>query len=292
MGIFVDRETRAIVQGITGTQGRFHTKLMLDYGTKIVAGVTPGRGGMEVHGVPVYDTIEEALGEHEAEASIIFVPAPFALDAALEALENGLKTIVIITEGIPIRDSMEIMARAKQRGATIIGPNTPGVITVGECKLGIMPAQVFKEGSVGVASRSGTLTYEIAAAISRGGFGVSTCVGIGGDPITGLNFVEVLERFRDDSSTEAVVLIGEIGGDLEERAARYILEQGYPKPVAAFIAGRSAVAGKRMGHAGAIIQGRAGTAESKIQALREAGVEVAERPGEIAKIVRELLGRD
>ena len=289
MGIFIDKNTRAIVQGITGTQGRFHTFLMLDYGTKIVAGVTPGRGGMEVHNVPVYDTIVEALSEHEAEASIIFVPAPFALDATLEALEGGIKTIVIITEGIPIRDSIKIMARAKKRGATIIGPNTPGVITAGESKLGIMPAQIFNIGSIGLASRSGTLTYEVAAAISRGGFGISTCVGIGGDPIVGLNFVEVLERFEGDPFTEAIVLIGEIGGDMEERAADSVFKEEYPKPIAAFIAGRTAVAGKRMGHAGAIIHGRAGTAQSKIKAFREAGIKVAERPGEIAKIMGELL---
>lgn len=289
MGVFVDRSTKAFVQGVTGTQGTIHTQLMLEYGTKIVAGITPGRGGAQTHGVPVYDTVEEALEKHEAEASILFVPAPFALDAALEALDGELKTIVIITEGMPIRDAMELMAQAEQHDAKVIGPNCPGVIAVGECKLGIMPTQIFKRGVVGLASRSGTLTYEVAAAISRGGFGISTCVGIGGDPIIGLSFVDMLKRFEEDTSTKAVVLLGEIGGDLEERAAKYIAENGYSKPVAAYIAGRSAVTGKRMGHAGAIIHGTAGTAQSKIEAFKQAAVKVAETPGEIAEIIGELL---
>lgn len=292
MGVFVDKDTRAIVQGITGTQGSFHAQLMLEYGTKIVAGSSPGRGGAQVHGVPVYDTVEEALERHQTEASIIFVPAAFALDAALEALDGGLKTIVIITEGLPIRDAVELMARAEQKGAVVIGPNCPGIIAVEECKLGIMPVQIFKRGVVGLASRSGTLTYEVAAAISRGGFGVSTCVGIGGDPIIGLSFVDMLKRFEEDEFTKAVVLLGEIGGDLEERAAKYITEKGYSKPVAAYIAGRSAVTGKRMGHAGAIIHGVAGTAQSKIEAFKEAGVKVAETPSEIAKTIGELLKDD
>jgi len=289
VGVFVDRSTKAFVQGVTGTQGTIHTQLMLEYGTKIVAGITPGRGGAQTHGVPVYDTVEEALEKHEAEASILFVPAPFALDAALEALDGELKTIVIITEGMPIRDAMELMAQAEQHDAKVIGPNCPGVIAVGECKLGIMPTQIFKRGVVGLASRSGTLTYEVAAAISRGGFGISTCVGIGGDPIIGLSFVDMLKRFEEDTSTKAVVLLGEIGGDLEERAAKYIAENGYSKPVAAYIAGRSAVTGKRMGHAGAIIHGTAGTAQSKIEAFKQAAVKVAETPGEIAEIIGELL---
>ena len=289
MGIIVGKETKAIVQGITGNQGSFHTRLMLDYGTKIVAGVTPGKGGQQVHGVPVYDTVKEALENHEANASIIFVPARFAADAALEAIENNLKTVVIITEHIPIKDSIHIMARAKEKGTTIIGPNTPGIITPNECKLGIMPAHIFKPGIVGIASRSGTLTYEIAAGLTKAGLGQSTCLGLGGDPVVGLNFIDVLEMFKEDEKTKAVVLIGEIGGNLEELAANYIKETNYPKPVVAFIAGKTAPPGKRMGHAGAIIMGRAGTAQSKIEAFRKAGVAVAEKPGEVAKLVMEKL---
>ncbi len=292
MGIIIDEDTRAIVQGITGTQGSFHTKLMLEYGTKVVAGVTPGKGGTEVHGVPVYDTVKEAVEEHEANASIIFVPAPFAADAALEAIENGLKTVVIITEHIPIKDAVEVMARAKERNVTVIGPNTPGIITPNKCKLGIMPAHIFKPGIIGIASRSGTLTYEIAASLTRAGFGQSTCLGLGGDPIVGLNFIDALEMFRRDEQTRAVVLIGEIGGNLEEIAAEYIVKEAYPKPVVAFVAGKTAPPGKRMGHAGAIIMGRAGTAQSKIEAFRKAGVPVADKPSDIARLVAERLGKN
>jgi len=289
VGIIVGEETKVIVQGITGNQGSFHTKLMLDYGTKIVAGVTPGKGGQQVYGVPVYDTVKEALENHEANASIIFVPARFAADAALEAIENNLKTVVIITEHIPIKDSIYIMARAKEKGTIIIGPNTPGIITPNECKLGIMPAHIFKPGIVGIASRSGTLTYEIAAGLTKAGLGQSTCLGLGGDPVVGLNFINVLEMFKKDEKTEAVVLIGEIGGNLEELAANYIKKTDYPKPVVSFIAGKTAPPGKRMGHAGAIIMGRAGTAQSKIEAFRNAGVEVAEKPSEVARIVLKKL---
>ncbi|MCD6445283.1 succinate--CoA ligase subunit alpha [Candidatus Bathyarchaeota archaeon] len=289
MPIIVNEKTKAIVQGITGKQGSFHTKLMLQYGTKIVAGVTPGKGGMKIEGVPVYDTVEEALEKHEADASIIFVPAPFAADAALEALENGIKTIVIITEHIPIKDAITVMEFAKQQKAIIIGPNTPGIITPEECKLGIMPAHIFRKGSVGIISRSGTLTYEIAASLTKNGFGQSTCLGLGGDPITGLNFIDVLETFKGDKQTKAVVLIGEIGGNLEELAAEYISRENYPKPVVAFIAGRTAPPGKRMGHAGAIIMGKAGTAQTKIETLRNAGVEIAEKPSDVAKLLLEIV---
>ena len=289
MPIIVNKNTKAIVQGITGKQGSFHTKLMLEYGTKIVAGVTPGKGRTRIHNVPVYDTVEEALEKHEANASIIFVPAPFAADAILEALENGIKTIVTITEHIPIKDAISVMSYAKQQGATIIGPNTPGIISPEECKLGIMPAHIFRKGNVGIISRSGTLTYEIAASLTRNGLGQSTCLGLGGDPITGLNFVDVLKMFREDPQTEAVVLIGEIGGNLEELAAEYITKENYPKPVAAFIAGRTAPPGKRMGHAGAIIMGKAGTAESKIEALKNAGVDMAEKPSDIAGLLLRKL---
>jgi len=285
MGIIVNKNTHAIVQGITGAQGSFHTKLMLEYGTKIVAGVTPGKGGNRIHGIPVYDTVEAAIEKHPANASIIFVPAPFAAEAALEALENGIKTIIVITEHIPIKDAVNVMAYAKQVKATIIGPNTPGIITPKECKLGIMPAHIFKPGGIGIVSRSGTLTYEIAASLTRSNLGQSTCLGLGGDPITGLNFIDVLKMFEKDPETKAVVLIGEIGGNLEELTAEYIEKQRYPKPVVAFIAGRSAPPGKRMGHAGAIIMGKAGTAETKIEALRSAGVKVAEKPSDVARLL-------
>jgi succinyl-CoA synthetase alpha subunit len=288
LGIIIGKKTRAIVQGITGTQGSFHTKLMLEYGTRIVAGVTPGKGGTQVHGIPVYDTVEEAQEKHSANASIIFVPAPFAADAALEALENGIRTIVIITEHIPIKDAISLMAMAKQLKATIIGPNTPGIITPGESKLGIMPAHIFKKGIVGMVSRSGTLTYEIAASLTKKGLGQSTCLGLGGDPITGLNFIDALKMFKEDPQTDAVVLIGEIGGNLEELAAEYIQKEKYPKPVVAFIAGRSAPPGKRMGHAGAIVMGKAGTAESKIEALKKANVKVAEKPSDVAELLTEI----
>ena len=285
MAILVGSDTKAIVQNITGSQGTFHTKLMLEYGTKIVGGTAPGKGGMQVEGMPVFDTVNEAVSKTGANASIIFVPAPFARDATLEAISHGLNPIVLITEGIPIRDSMDIMARAKERGCVIVGPNTPGIITPGECKLGIMPAHVFKKGEVGLASRSGTLTYEIAASLTRAGLGQSTCLGLGGDPIVGLSFVDILEMFRKDPQTKSVALVGEIGGNAEELAAQYIKETKYPKPVAAYVAGRAAPPGKRMGHAGAIIMGKTGTAESKLEALKAAGVRVALKPGEIAKLL-------
>jgi succinyl-CoA synthetase alpha subunit len=291
MGIIVDKNTKAIVQGITGTQGSFHTKLMLEYGTKIVAGVTPGKEGTNVCGVPVYDTVEKAVEEHKANASIIFVPAPFAAEAVLEALENGLKTVVVITERIPVKDAICMMAYAKKYDATIVGPNTPGILTTNECKLGIMPAHVFKRGVVGIASRSGTLTYEIAAGLTNRGLGQSTCVGLGGDPIVGLSFVDVLRMFEKDEQTEAVALIGEIGGNLEELAAEYVATENYSKPVVAFIAGRTAPSGKRMGHAGAIVMGKAGTAQSKIEAFSKVGVPVAEKPGDVAKLLAEKLGK-
>ncbi len=288
-GIIIDGKTQAIVQGITGTQGSFHTERMLEYGTKIVAGTSPGKGGIMLHGVPVYDTVEEAQQKHKANASIIFVPAPFAADAAFDAMENGIRTIIIITEHIPIKDAIGVMARAKQLKATVVGPNTPGVITPEECKLGIMPAHIFKKGNVGMVSRSGTLTYEIAASLTRSGLGQSTCLGLGGDPITGLNFIDALAMFEKDPQTNACVLLGEIGGNLEELAAEYISKQKYPKPVVAFIAGRSAPPGKRMGHAGAIITGKAGTAETKIEAFKNAGVKTAEKPNEVAEILKTLL---
>jgi succinyl-CoA synthetase alpha subunit len=280
-----------IVQGITGKQGSFHTTLMLEYGTKIVAGVTPGKGGTTVNGVPVYSTVEEAAENHSANASIIFVPAPFAADAAHEALSNGIKIVVVITEHVPIKDSIGIMAHATQAKATVIGPNTPGLITPGKCKLGIMPPQVFMRGNVGVVSRSGTLTYEIAAGLTRNGIGQSTCLGIGGDPVVGLNFIEALELFKADAETAAVVLVGEIGGNLEELTAEHIATTRYPKPVVVYVAGRSAPVGKRMGHAGAIIMGKAGSARSKIEAFESVGVGVAEKPSDVATLVGLALKR-
>jgi len=287
MTLLVGKQTRAIVQGITGNQGSFHTKLMREYGTQIVAGVTPGKGGTSTQGVSVYDTVAAALERTDANASIIFVPAPFAKEAGMEAIDAGLNPVVIITEMIPARDSMVLMAYAKEHGATIIGPNTPGVITPGEAKLGIMPGDVFSPGGVGVASISGTLTYEIASYLTRAGIGQSTCLGIGGDPITGLNFVDVLKMFRDDKSTDAVVLIGEIGGSAEEDAADFIEDTKYAKPVAAYVAGRAAPPGKRMGHAGAIITGTEGTADAKMKRFREVGVRVAEVPSELPRLLQQ-----
>jgi succinyl-CoA synthetase alpha subunit len=286
---FIDKDARVLVQGITGSQGAFHTRLMMEYGTNVLAGTVPGRGGQTVEGLPVYDTVVEAKESHGIDASIVFVPAPYALDAALESVEADLDPVVVITEGMPIRDSIELMAIARLKGTTIVGPNTPGLIKAGECKMGIMPAQVFKKGGVGVISRSGTLFYEVAAHITRVGLGQSTCVGLGGDPVVGLNFVDVLHWFQDDPETEAVALIGEIGGDAEERAAAFIGDGGFTKPVAAYIAGRAAVPGKRMGHAGAIVQGGSGTAENKMNALRDAGVAVGELPGQVAEALKRLL---
>jgi len=283
MQILIGKETRAIVQGITGSQGAWHTQLMLQYGTKIVAGVTPGKGGTSVQGVPVFDTVEEAKKRLEVDASIVFVPAAFAKDAALEAIASDLNPVVIITEGIPVKDEIQLMEIARRKNTTVIGPNTPGIITPAECKLGIMPGHIFKQGRIGLVSRSGTLTYEIAASLTNAGLGQTTCLGIGGDPVVGLTFVDVLEMFRKDPQTSAIAMIGEIGGNAEEKAAEYIIDTKYPKPVAAYIAGRAAPPGKRMGHAGAIIMGKTGTAETKIEALREAGVKIAFKPSEIAE---------
>ena len=291
MGVFVGKNTKAIVQGITGSQGSFHTRLMLDYGTCVVAGTSPGKGGSSVLGVPVYDSVDEAVRAHGADASIIFVPAPGAADACFEALEAGLKTLVVITEHIPVRDAVQVMHRAKELGAVVVGPNTPGILAVDECKLGIMPAHVFRRGVVGLASRSGTLTYEIAAGLTVRGLGQSTCIGLGGDPIVGLSFIDVLKEFENDEQTKAVALIGEIGGNFEELAAEYIASEGFSKPVAAFVAGRTAPPGKRMGHAGAIIMGKSGTAASKIEAFEKAGVKVAEKPMDVARLLAEKLGR-
>jgi succinyl-CoA synthetase alpha subunit len=287
VSIIVDRDSRVVVQGITGNEGRFHTASMLRYGTKVVAGVTPGKGGQEVEGVPVYNTVSEAVSSHGVDTSIMFVPAAYARSAAVEAIDAGIKNLVVITELIPQKDAIEFVAKANKRGdVSIVGPNCPGIINpIHRVKVGIMPDHIFNPGSVGVVSRSGTLTYEIAWHISQAGIGQSTCVGVGGDPIVGLDFINVLEMFRGDEETKGVVLIGEIGGNAEELAARYITETNYPKPVVAYIAGRLAPPGKRMGHAGAIIMGDAGTAGSKIEAFTKAGVPIAEKPSDITKLL-------
>ncbi|MDP2907252.1 MAG: succinate--CoA ligase subunit alpha [Nanoarchaeota archaeon] len=286
MTIIIDENTKFIVQNITGNQGSFHTKLMKEYGTKIVAGVTPGKKGQIVEGIPVFDSIKDALEYESADCSIIFVPAKFAKDAAFEALENNLD-IIIITEHIPVHDSIEIMELAKKRGRIVVGPNCPGVISPGKSKAGIMPYHIFKEGHIGVISRSGTLTYEIVNELTKNGFGQSTVIGIGGDPIIGLDFIEGLKMFEEDKQTEAIVLIGEIGGSMEEKTADY-LKYNLSKPVVAYIAGRTAPEGKRMGHAGAIIQGKTGTADSKIKAFEEANVKVAELPSEIISLLKKI----
>jgi succinyl-CoA synthetase alpha subunit len=288
MAVIVDRNTRAIVQGITGSQGRFHTERMLKYGTRIVAGVTPGKGGEEIFGIPIFDTVRGAKRKTDANASVIFVPAPYAADAIIEAVSAGIKTVVCITEGIPVHDELKAYLKVKDEKATLVGPNCPGVISPGKSHLGIMPTHVFREGSVGVVSRSGTLTYQISYNLTSLGIGQSTVIGIGGDRIVGLSFSEVLEMFERDKETEAIVLIGEIGGRDEERAAEYI-RQSVSKPVVAYIAGITAPPGKRMGHAGAIIEGGVGTAESKIRALRDVGVEVGKTPMEVAEIVARKL---
>jgi len=285
--IFLDEDTRCVVQGITGKQGSFHTKSMLEYNTNIVAGTSPGKGGQEFEGVPVYNSIAEIKEELDVNASIIFIPAPFAKDAAFEAISQ-LELAVIITEHIPVQDSMEITHYARKNDCKVIGPNTPGIITPGVGKLGIMPTHIFNPGDIGIVSRSGTLTYEVASQITHAGLGQSTCLGIGGDPVVGMDFADVLQKFQEDPKTKAMAMIGEIGGNAEEKAAEYIAEN-ITKPVVAYIAGRTAPPGKRMGHAGAIIEGDTGTAESKINALKAAGVEVAQQPSQIADIMKEII---
>jgi len=288
MSILVDRETRLIIQGITGNEGRFHGQQMIAYGTRVVAGVVPGRGGETVLDVPVFNTMKEAVAATDANASIIYVPAPFAADAAIEAIASGVKLVVIITEGIPVRDMIPVYWFAKERGVRVVGPNCPGVISPGKAKVGIMPGHIHKEGHIGVVSRSGTLTYEIVKELTLHGLGQSTCIGIGGDPIIGTTFVDALELFENDPETEAVVMIGEIGGTDEEQAAEFIKSR-MTKPVIGFIAGLTAPPGKRMGHAGAIIAGGKGTAKEKIEALQAAGVPVAERPDQVGPLVKERL---
>jgi succinyl-CoA synthetase alpha subunit len=289
MAILADKDTRVIIQGITGGQGTFHSRAMLEYGTKIVAGVTPGKSGQEVNGIPVFDTVMEAKEAHDATAAVIFVPAPFAGDAALEAIAAQLNPVVVITEHVPVRDEIRVIHTAKRQGITVIGPNTPGIVTPGaKQKLGIMPGHVFADGPVGLMSRSGTLTYEIAAGMTYAGIGMTTAIGLGGDPCVGLTPIEAVKLFEKDDDTKALVLVGEIGGDAEERAASYIKEN-YDRPVVGYIAGRTAPPGKRMGHAGAIISGSTGTAQAKIKALNDAGIPVAEKPSDVARLLQDVL---
>jgi succinyl-CoA synthetase alpha subunit len=288
MSILVDRDTRLVVQGITGREGAFHTKQMIQYGTPVVAGVTPGKGGGWIEGVPVFDTVQEAVNARGANVSIIYVPARFAPDAILEVVDAGIALIVCITEGIPVADMVTVRAYLDQNTTRLVGPNCPGVITPGEAKVGIMPGHIHRPGPVGVVSRSGTLTYEVVYALSERGIGQSTAVGIGGDPIIGTTFIDVLEMFEDDPDTDQVVLIGEIGGNDEERAAQFIADK-MTKPVTAFVAGRTAPPGKRMGHAGAIIEGGTGTAAEKIAAFERVGVRVANHPAEIPDLVAALM---
>jgi len=288
MSILVNKNTKLIVQGITGRDGRFHAGKMKEYGTRVVGGVSPGKGGQLVDGIPVFNTMEEAVKATGANTSIVFVPAPLAADAILEASEAGIKLVIAITEGIPTLDMVKVIPYLKKRGTKLIGSNCPGLISPDESLVGIMPGNIFMKGTIGLMSRSGTLTYEMVSQLTAGGLGQSTCIGIGGDPVSGLYFQELLQLFEDDPDTEAIVLIGEIGGDAEERAAEYIKEH-ITKPVVAFIAGQTAPPGKRMGHAGAIISSGTGTAEEKIIAFEKVGVPVARNPGEIPALLKKQL---
>ena len=299
MSVLVNKDTRLLVQGITGAEGTFHTSQILEYGTNVVAGVTPGKGGILYLGnekdkfclpVPVFNTVREAVEKAEANTTVIFVPAAFAADAVMEAADAGLKVIICITEGIPVNDMMKAYAFVKAKGAVLVGPNCPGVITPGEAKVGIMPGFIHKKGSIGVVSRSGTLTYEAVHQLTQVGLGQSTCIGIGGDPIIGTRFIDAIKLFAADEETEGLVMIGEIGGSAEEEAAEYIKEY-FKKPVIGFIAGRTAPPGRRMGHAGAIVSGGKGTAEDKIRAMEEAGIHVVDTPADIGEAMLKALGR-
>lgn len=289
MSILINKDTKVIVQGITGRDGAFHTSKMKAYGTNLVGGISPGKGGQQVEGIPVFNTVEDAVKATGANASVIFVPAPFAGDAIMEASYAGIELVVCITEHVPVQDMIRVTPVLKQNGTKMIGANCPGLITPEECLIGILPAGIFKKGNVGLISRSGTLTYEVVNMLTENDLGQTTCVGIGGDAVSGLYFIDLLEMYENDPDTDAVVLIGEIGGDAEEQAARFIKDK-MTKPVVAFIAGQSAPPGKRMGHAGAIISSGAGTAEEKIRAFAAAGVPVAKEPSEIPGLVKEKLG--
>jgi succinyl-CoA synthetase alpha subunit len=288
MSILVDEKTKVVVQGITGNEGMFHTRQMLEYGTKVVAGVTPGKGGQKIDGIPVFNTVMEVTKRTEANASAIFVPPAFAADAILEAADSGISIIVCLTEGIPTLDMVMVRQYLKEKRSKLIGPNTPGIISPGKCKIGVMAGYIHKLGTIGIISRSGTLTYEVVAQLTKKGIGQSTCVGIGGDQIIGLNYVDLLAMFESDPGTEAVIMIGEIGGTAEEEAAQFI-EKKVNKPVVAFIAGLTAPPGRRMGHAGAIIAGGKGTAEEKMEALGKAGVRVVRNPALVGEEVQAIL---
>jgi len=288
MSILIDKDTKVVVQGITGAEGTFHTERILEYGTNVVAGVTPGKGGQTHLNVPVFNTVAEAVADTSANASAIFVPPYFAADAIMESAEAGIDLVVSITEGIPTFDMIKVKLYIKEKGCLLIGPNTPGIISPGKCKIGIMPGHIHTQGSIGIISRSGTLTYEAVQQVSLLGYGQSTAIGIGGDPIVGLQYIDLLEMFKADSDTEAVILIGEIGGTAEEEAAEYIQKE-FPKPVVSFIAGQTAPPGRRMGHAGAIIAGGKGTAKEKMEALETAGVFVAKSPADIGNKIKEAL---
>lgn len=288
MSIYVNKNTRVICQGITGKSGSFHTKGCKEYGTQMVGGVTPGKGGTDFEGTPIFDTVEEAVKQTGANATMIFVPPPFTADAILEALDAGIETIVAITEGVPVLDMVPVYRKVRASKSVLIGPNCPGVITPGECKIGIMPGYIHKRGKIGIVSRSGTLTYEAVWQTTQLGLGQTTCVGLGGDPIVGTSFIDVISRFQNDPETEGILMMGEIGGSAEEEAAAFV-KQHVTKPVAAFIAGRTAPPGKRMGHAGAIISGGKGTAEDKIAALREAGIEIAESPADMGTAIQRAM---
>ena len=288
MAILVNKNTRVLTQGITGSTGQFHTSACREYGTQMVAGVTPGKGGSSFEGIPIFDTVAKAVAATAANASVIYVPPPFAADAIMEAAAAGIPLIIAITEGVPVMDMVRVKKYLDGRACRLLGPNCPGVITPGECKIGIMPGQIFRPGSVGVVSRSGTLTYEAVDQLSRLGLGQSTCVGIGGDPVNGLEFIDVLKLFNEDPGTNAVVMIGEIGGAAEEETAVWIKAQ-MRKPVTSFIVGQTAPPGKRMGHAGAIISGGKGTAREKIEALEKAGVRVARSPALIGQTMKEVI---
>ncbi len=288
MSILVGKDSRVLVQGITGREGSFHTQQMVNYGTRVVAGVTPGKSGQIMEGVPVFNTVAEAVREEGANVSIIFVPPAFAADAIMEAVASGVGVIVCITEGIPTLDMVRVKHYLKDKPSVLIGPNCPGIITPGACKAGIMPGYIFKAGGIGVISRSGTLTYEVVDQITNQDLGQSTCIGIGGDPIIGLSFIELLTYFREDDQTQGVVLIGEIGGSAEEEAARFIQEK-FPKPVVTFIAGQTAPPGRRMGHAGAIISGKSGTAQEKMAVLEAAGIRVVMDLTKVGQVVRDVM---
>jgi succinyl-CoA synthetase alpha subunit len=289
MSILIDKDTKVLVQGITGSAGEFHARKMIEYGTNVVAGVTPGKGGEEVADVPVFNTVDEAVEQTGADASVVYVPPAFAADAIMESADSGVDLVIGITEGIPVQDMIDVKQFLGRRDVTFVGPNCPGVITPGEIKIGIMPGNIHQPGPVGVISRSGTLTYEAVGQLSALDIGQSTCVGIGGDPVNGIDYIECLEMFEADDETEGVILIGEIGGTAEQEAAEWISEN-FSKPVAGFIAGRTAPPGKRMGHAGAIISGGSGTAEAKTEALESAGVHVAATPAEMGQTMADALG--